>query len=82
MPVARFSAAGVGVKVFVGLSRLLKISEPMQKGRVSIDAALRVSTPDVRFPQRHGQNALRPINPLKIVMNTIFMSNQNDQLWI
>ncbi|REG57694.1 hypothetical protein B0G80_0322 [Paraburkholderia sp. BL6669N2] len=27
-----------------------------------------------------NQNALRPTKPLKIVMNTIFMSNQNDQL--
>ena len=33
-------------------------------------------------PERHGQKALRPTNPLKIVMNTIFMSNQNDQLWM
>ncbi|REE18649.1 hypothetical protein B0G71_1709 [Paraburkholderia sp. BL27I4N3] len=27
-----------------------------------------------------NQKALRPTKPLKIVMNTIFMSNQNDQL--
>ncbi len=29
-----------------------------------------------------NQYALRLMKPLKIVMSTILMSNQNDQLWI
>jgi hypothetical protein len=29
-----------------------------------------------------AQYALRPTNPLNIVIATILMSNQNDQLWM